>query len=499
MKKQPIILIIMDGIGLSKTRKGNAVLNAQKPNLEFYFNHYPYCQLQAAGEPVGLPKGFMGSSEVGHSNLGAGRIVEQEEVRITKAIKNNEFFKNKAFLAAINNAKQHHSNLHIMGLLQDKGVHALQEHLFALLKLCKQQKIVPYLHIFTDGRDSPQTSAIGYFKQLEKIMKKYPAEIKTVIGRYYAMDRDNRWNRTKVAYEAIEKGTGFRVENYKEALLSSYRHNESDEFIRPKIIGGYQGLKTNDSVICFNYRSDRGRQITKALIENHFARFKRHKKSIFFVGMTRYYENMPGLAAFEKPHLTNILGEFCENKGFNQLRIAETEKYAHVTYFFNCEQQTPFKNEKRILIPSPKVATYDLQPEMSAHKITNAVCREIAKKKHELMILNFANGDMVGHTGVYKATVQAVEVVDECVKKVVDKMLSTGGIAIITADHGNAEKMLDEKGQAVTSHTTNPVPFCIVGYDCELKNGKLGDVAPTILEIWNEEQPEEMTGKSLIR
>ncbi|MFH1505574.1 MAG: 2,3-bisphosphoglycerate-independent phosphoglycerate mutase [archaeon] len=500
MKKTPVILIIMDGVGVSKIKKGNAVLNADTPNIDHFFTKYPYTTLKASGEDVGVPKGFMGSSEVGHSNLGAGRKVLQEEVRIDRAIRNRQFFKDKAFLAAIKNVKQHNSRMHIMGLLQDKGVHALNEHLFALMKLCHQNKIKPYLHIFTDGRDSLPTSAISYFRQLEKVMKKYPAEIKTITGRYFAMDRDNRWKRTKLAYEAIDKGEGFPVDSYREALSTAYRHGETDEFIKPKIIGEYKGLETHDSLIFFNYRSDRGRQLTQALLEPKFARFKRQRKSLFFVGMTRYYLGMPGLAAFEKPHLANIMGEFCEKHGLKQLRIAETEKYAHVTYFFNNENPEPFIGEKRILIPSPKVATYDLQPEMSAYKICQAVCKEIAKKKYDFIVLNYANGDMVGHTGVYKAAIKAVEVVDECVKRVVDKMSSIGGISIITADHGNAEKMLDSEGQVVTSHTTNPVPFCIVGYDCDLKSsGKLGDVAPTILEMWNEDQPKEMDGNSLIR
>lgn len=497
-KMKPLVLIIMDGFGIRKERKGNAIAAAKTPNLDKYFKENPFSLLKASGEPVGLPKGFQGSSEVGHLNMGAGRIVEQEEVRINNSIKDETFFKKKSFLKAIKNAKINKTNLHIMGLLQDQGVHSHQDHLFALLKLCHQEKIVPLLHIFTDGRDTMPKSANKFFKQLETVMEKYPAEIKTIMGRYYAMDRDHRWKRTKLAYDALMYGKGVIVRSWKQALREAYNKDETDEFIRPKIIGKYFGVKKNDSLIFFNYRSDRTRQLTQSFIEKKFNFFKRDFKKVLFVGMAEYYKDMPAKIAFEKDRLKNVLAEVLSRRNKRQLKVAETEKYAHVTFFFNDEIEKPFDGEDRILIPSPRIPTYDSQPEMSAYKITKAVLKEIKKDMYDVIIINFANCDMVGHTGVFRSTVKAVEVVDDCIGQVVSKVLEYDGTIILTADHGNAELMVDDKKNIITSHTTNRVPFCVINSEfSRVKNGKLGDIAPTILRILDLNIPKEMTGEEL--
>lgn len=495
----PLILIIMDGFGLSNETKGNAIHLAKTPNLDYYFKTYPFSRLDAAGEPVGLPNGFQGSSEVGHLNMGSGRIVLQEEVVIDKAIENKSFQKNKAFLDAINHAKSNNTNLHIMGLLQDQGVHSLQNHLFELIKLCSQHDVKPLLHIFTDGRDTLPKSAEVYFNQLQKVINKYPATIATITGRYYAMDRDNRWDRINLAYDAITYGNGDLLNNWQQALKFSYKLDETDEFIKPKIMSGYGGIKENDSMIFFNYRADRARQLTKAYIDPEFKEFGTKKINLKFVTMSEYYKGMPAQIAFVRHLRKNIFAKVLQDNQIKQLRIAETEKYAHVTFFFNDEVEVPYLYEDRKLIPSPKVATYDLQPEMSAFKITKEVIKDINENKHKVYILNFANCDMVGHTGKIDATISAVETVDTCVHEVVKAIIAKNGAAIITADHGNAEKMIDDSGVPFTSHTINKVPCCLINTNYKsIKDGKLGDLAPTMLKLLKIKQPKEMTGKSLI-
>ena len=494
---KPLILIILDGWGIRKQKKGNAIKLGKTPNFDKLKREYPYTELRAAEKAVGLLPGMMGNSETGHLNIGAGRIISQDVVRINNSIKNKSFFNNKSLLKAVNNVKKNNSTLHIMGLLSPAGVHAYVPHLYALIRLAAQHKLKKVLiHIFTDGRDTPIKSAKGFIKYLLKQIKRYKTgKIATIIGRYYAMDRDNRWNRTKIAYEALAQAKGTRINNILKGINLSYKKGETDEFIRPLIIDDFKGIKDKDSIIFFNYRADRPRQITKAFIEQRFNKFKRKRLNIVFVCMTEYYKGTPNIA-FKTLVIKNNLGEVISKKGLKQLRIAETEKYAHVTFFFNSEIEKPFNGEDRILIPSPKVATYDLKPEMSAYKITNRLIREINKDKYEVIILNFANADMVGHTGYLKPAIKAVEVVDECLGKVVKKIQSKNGTAIIIADHGNAENM---HGKKSSTHTTNPVPFIIVSdKKYLLRKGILADIAPTILKLLNIKKPKEMTGKVLI-
>lgn len=503
--KKPLILIILDGFGVGQNSKDvNAVLAAKTPVLSSVFENYPTTEIGASGFDVGLPNGQMGNSEVGHTNIGAGRIVFQDLARINKAVDDGSFFENEVLKKAILNCRQKGSAIHFMGLLSDGGVHSHLNHLFALLEMAKKNGLEKvFVHAFTDGRDVLPTSGLGYVKMCEKKLKELGVgKIATVSGRYYAMDRDNRWQRVKKAYDAIVLGKGPFVASATQVLEQAYADGVTDEFIEPVVCAKNAQICDGDSVVFFNFRPDRARELTKAIILKKFDEFEREKGFIqtFFVSLTQYDENFENCeVAFLPEKLSNIFGEFISKKGLSQLRIAETEKYAHVTFFFNGGREEPFKNEKRILIKSPSVATYDLKPEMSAYEVTDAVVESLRSGEFDVVVLNYANCDMVGHTGVFEAAVKAVEAVDECVGRVIKTITEIGGVAIITADHGNVEKMLNEKGEVFTAHTTNPVKFCVVGFDCKLKSGgKLCDIAPTMLEILGLEQPEEMSGRSLL-
>ena len=505
MNKRLLVLIIMDGWGIAPAGKENAISLARTPNFNELWKSCPHTTLHASGEPVGVPAGMQGSSEVGHLNIGAGRIVYQSWVRINNAIKDKSFFKNPELLAAIKSCKKKKSSLHLMGLVQDQGVHAHQDHLFALLKLCKMQKFKDvWIHFFSDGRDTPPKSALTYLYALEKEMKKLGfGKIGTIIGRYYAMDRDNRWERTEKAYWALAEARGMHVRNASEGIEKAYAAGESDEFITPKIVDDFQGMKNNDSVIFFNYRLDRTRQITKAFVEPGFKEFKRKKLKLHYVGMTEYYSGMHAHVAFGPQNMKNLLGEIISKHGLKQLRISETEKYAHVTFFFNGQMEKANKGEDRILIPSPKVATYDLKPEMSVYEVTNKLVEELGKNKHDVVICNLVNCDMVGHTGKMHEIIKAIEAVDECVGKIARKTLQMNGTVIITADHGNAEVKISKEGEILTAHTINDVPLILVSGNEKLKNaklkkGKLADIAPTMLQLFGIKKPKEMTAESLI-
>ncbi len=501
--KKPLILIIMDGFGIGP-EDGNAIKAANKPNLDRLFSTNPTTQIGASGLDVGLPDGQMGNSEVGHTNIGAGRIVYQELTRITKSIKDGDFFRNPALTGAVDQAVSSGKALHIMGLLSDGGVHSHNSHLYALLKLAKERGCKKvFVHAFLDGRDVPPSSGKGYVEQCQKEMDKIGVgKIATVMGRYYAMDRDNRWDRVEKAYAAMVYGEGVTGSSPEKAVENSYQNKVTDEFVVPAVCKKGAEIQPGDSVIFFNFRPDRAREITRALVDPDFKGFER-KKGFFplhFVCMTQYDATMPNVdVAFGPEKLKNTFAEYISGKGLKQLRIAETEKYAHVTFFFNGGVETVYPGEDRALIHSPKVATYDLQPEMSAYLVTDELLKRIDSGKYDMIILNYANCDMVGHTGVFSAAKAAVEAVDKCVGKVVDAILKKGGAALITADHGNAERMQAEDGSPFTAHTTNPVPFCVVGYPCKLrKGGRLADIAPTMLKILGLPQPPEMTGKSII-
>ena len=509
MSKKPIALIIMDGFGYNHKDYGNAIRAAKTPNIDRLLANYPHTLIGASGMDVGLPEGQMGNSEVGHTNIGAGRIVYQELTRITKSIKDGEFFSNEAFTAAVENCKKNDSALHLFGLLSNGGVHSHNSHLYGLLELAKKAGLTKvYVHCFMDGRDVPPTSGVDFVAELEEKLKEIGVgKIATVMGRYYAMDRDNRWDRVEKAYAALVYGEGNEAADAVEAIQASYDNDKTDEFVIPTVIkkdGQPVGtVKANDSVIFFNFRPDRAREITRTFVDPDFKGFER-KNGFFpvnFVCMTQYDATMPNVEVAFKPEvLKNTLGEYVSDKGMTQLRIAETEKYAHVTFFFNGGVEKQYPGEDRILVKSPAVATYDLQPEMSAYEVTDKLVPAIKSGKYDMIILNYANCDMVGHTGVFEAAVKAVEAVDTCVGKVVDAIKEMGGVALITADHGNADKMVAEDGSPFTAHTTNPVPFCVVNYDCELREGgRLADIAPTMLQIMGLEQPEEMDGTSLIK
>ncbi|TDT50748.1 2,3-bisphosphoglycerate-independent phosphoglycerate mutase [Fonticella tunisiensis] len=509
MQKRLRMLVVLDGWGINEKVEGNAIAHAKKPNFDNYWNNYPHTVLSASGLDVGLPKGQMGNSEVGHLNIGAGRIIYQDFTRINKEIEEGDFFKREPFLKAIQNAKDNGSDLHLMGLLSDGGVHSHIDHLEALLKLCKDNGLSNvYVHAFLDGRDVPPQSAIEYIDRLESYMKKTGiGRIATIAGRYYAMDRDKRWERTELAYNAMVKGEGETAASAREAVEKSYAQNKTDEFVVPTVVFS-QGkptatIKSKDSVIFFNFRPDRARQITRALVDREFAGFERELLSLYFVCMTQYDKTIENVEIAYKPQVhKNTFGEYISSLGLNQLRIAETEKYAHVTFFFNGGIEAPYPNEERILIPSPKVPTYDLQPEMSAYAVTDRVIEEIESNKFDVIILNFANPDMVGHTGNFDAAVKAIETVDKCLGRIVNKVLEKGGALYVTADHGNADQMIDyETGEPLTSHTTNLVPFIVIGEgDIELREGgRLSDIAPTMLELMKVNIPAEMTGKSLIK
>ncbi|CDZ24298.1 2,3-bisphosphoglycerate-independent phosphoglycerate mutase [[Clostridium] cellulosi] len=503
--KRPIALIIMDGFGINPSEYGNAIKAANTPNLDRIFSTCPTTKIGASGLNVGLPDGQMGNSEVGHTNIGAGRIVYQELTRITKSIQDGDFFENEVLKAAVENVKAKGTALHLMGLLSDGGVHSHNTHLYALLELAKRNGIDKvYVHCFMDGRDVPPTSGKEYVKELQKKLNEIGVgKIATVMGRYYAMDRDNRWERVAKAYDAIVNGEGVKNPDPVAAVEESYKNDVTDEFIVPVVCAENAEVSKDDSVIFFNFRPDRARELTRTLVDPDFNGFER-KKGFFplkYVCMTQYDAAMPNVdVAFKPEKLTNTFGEYISNLGLTQLRIAETEKYAHVTFFFNGGVEKTFPGEDRVLIPSPKVATYDLQPEMSAYKVTDEVVARINSDKYDVIILNFANCDMVGHTGVFDAAVKAVEAVDECVGRVTKAIADKGGVTLITADHGNADKMIDEDGSAFTAHTTNLVPFAVVGKDCELRDGgRLADIAPTMLEIMGIDIPSEMTGESLIK
>lgn len=504
MAKAPLILMILDGFGVNDVKEGNAIATASTPNFDYVRKNYPITTLGASGMSVGLPDGQMGNSEVGHTNIGAGRIVYQELTRITKAIDEGEFAKNPALLGAIRNCKKNDSALHLFGLLSDGGVHSHITHLYGILRLAKEEGLKKvYLHAFLDGRDVPPSSGIDYVKDSMKTMQKIGVgKIATVMGRYYAMDRDNRWDRVEKAYSAIVYGKGKTASDAVTAVEQSYAAGDTDEFVLPTVCDGGATVQEGDSIIFYNFRPDRAREITRTFVDPDFSGFQREQGmlNVYYVCMTQYDAAMPNVeVAFRPQSLVNTLGEYLSKKGLTQLRIAETEKYAHVTFFFNGGVEVEFDGEDRALIPSPSVATYDMQPEMSAYLVTEEVEKRIASKKYDVIILNFANCDMVGHTGKFDAAIQAVEAVDDCLGRVLNAIGQVGGIALITADHGNADKMYEEDGSPFTAHTTNPVPFAVVGYPCTLKEGGvLADIAPTMLELLGLEQPEEMTGKSLI-
>ena len=506
MNKKLTMLMILDGYGYNDKTEGNAVHSAKTPVMDELLSKYPNTLIEASGMNVGLPEGQMGNSEVGHTNIGAGRIVYQELTRITKSITDGDFFKNEALLKAIGNCKENNSALHLFGLLSDGGVHSHINHLFALIELAKKNGLTKvFVHGFMDGRDVSPTSGIEYVKALEEKMEEIGVgKIGVLSGRYYAMDRDNRWDRVEKAYAALCYGEGEMEEDAVEAMQKSYDNGITDEFIVPTVISKDAKISANDSVICFNFRPDRAREITRTFVDSDFEGFERRNgmMPVYYVCMTQYDEKMPNVdVAFRPEKLTNTFGEYIASKGLNQLRIAETEKYAHVTFFFNGGVEAPYENEDRALIPSPKVATYDLQPEMSAYQVTDEVIKRIESGKYDVIILNFANCDMVGHTGVFNCAVKAVEAVDECVGKVVEAVRKQDGVVCITADHGNADQMVDPETKDVfTAHTTNPVPFIVVGKECTLREtGRLADIAPTLLKIMDIEKPAEMSGESLVK
>ena len=502
--KKPLILMILDGFGIAP-EKGNAIKAANKPNIDKLFAENPVTQIGASGMDVGLPDGQMGNSEVGHTNMGAGRIVYQELTRITKTINEDKLKENEAIVNAMDKALENGTALHLMGLLSSGGVHSHITHLYGILELAKKKGLENvYIHTFLDGRDVPPSSAAEFMDELLAKTKEIGVgKVATVSGRYYAMDRDNNWDRVEKTYAAMVYGEGEKADCPVCAVKNSYDKGVTDEFVVPVVVEGGARVKPNDSIIFFNFRPDRAREITRTFVDPDFKGFER-KNGFFpvnFVCMTQYDATMPNVdVAFKPQALKNTLGEYVSNKGMTQLRIAETEKYAHVTFFFNGGVEKQYEGEDRILVKSPAVATYDLQPEMSAYEVTDKLVPAIESGKYDMIILNYANCDMVGHTGVFEAAVKAVEAVDTCVGRVVEAIKKMGGVALITADHGNADKMVDADGSPFTAHTTNPVPFCVVGYDCQLREGgRLADIAPTMLQIMGLEQPAEMDGVSLIK
>lgn len=500
--KNTVALIIMDGYGLNDNPVNNAVAMAEKPNLDRIFSKYPTTKINASGLRVGLPKGLMGNSEVGHLNIGAGRVVYQDLTMIDKSIEDGEFFKNIALKGAME-ALGEGNALHLVGLTSDGGVHSHLNHLFALMDMAKKKDVKKvYIHIISDGRDVPPDSAKGYIQKIEEKIKSIGlGTIATICGRYYYMDRDNRWDRVEKGYNCVYNGVGARYQSADGGISASYKAGVTDEFVEPIVIGEYQGVKDGDSVIFYNFRTDRAREISHAVLDENFDHFARIKKDIYYVGMTKYDDTLKGIhTAFPPKDIKNTLGEYLSTLGLTQLRIAETEKYAHVTFFFNGGVETPNKGEDRILVPSPKVATYDLKPDMSAVEVTNKALECVGK--YDVIILNFANCDMVGHTGVIPSAVTAVETVDTCVGKMVEKILSVGGTVLLTADHGNAEVMRLPDGSPCTSHTTNLVPFSVIGekyIGAKLKDDMaLCDIAPTLLDVLGVQKPNEMTGNSIL-
>ena len=509
MKDKVTMLMILDGFGDNKNKDGNAIKLAKTPNIDKLMKKYPNTDIFTSGLHVGLPEGQMGNSEVGHTNIGAGRIVYQELTRITKSIEDGDFFSNPEFIAAIENCKKYNSKLHILGLVSDGGVHSHNRHLYGLLEMAKRRDFEDvYVHCFLDGRDTPPASAETYVAELqEKMKEKGVGKIASLSGRFYAMDRDKRWQRVQKCYDALVNGEGEKAGDPIKAIEDSYQKEVFDEFVVPTVMcNGNEPvakIEENDSVIFFNFRPDRAREITRALVDPEFDGFETKKMNLYYVCFTSYDETMPNVhIAFKKEPLKNTFGEVISEAGLTQLRIAETEKYAHVTFFFNGGEEKQYPGEDRILVPSPKVETYDMKPEMSAYEVTDKVCEALENDKYDVVILNYANTDMVGHTGSLQAAIKAVEAVDECVGKIVKIIEEKQGNLLITADHGNAEQMIDYKtGEPHTAHTTNPVPIILVTANKEYKlkeNGKLADLAPTMLDLMGIKQPEEMTGESLL-
>lgn len=503
MNNRLVCLIIRDGWGRGKEVTNNGIYSAKTPFTDRIENEFPTTIIKTSGLDVGLPAGYQGNSEVGHLNIGAGRVVYQSLTRIDKDIEEKNFYNNEALVKAIETAKERKSRLHLIGLIQEEGVHAVTRHCHAILEMCKARGLDDVLiHVISDGRDTPPQSANEHMEFLVRGMERIgTGRIATVTGRYYAMDRDKRWDRTELAYRAVMEGKGKTVADWKEAIEDAYKAGETDEFIKPRIIEGYDGIQADDAMIFFNFRFDRTRQLTQAIVEPDFSEFTTVPQNIHLTAMTHYYDNGNFEEAFPELEYQNILGEVIANNGLKQLRTAETEKYAHVTFFFNALRNEPFENEDRILVNSPKVATYDLQPEMSAYEVRDKLLEAIGSKQYDCIICNFANCDMVGHTGIFDAIVKAVETVDECTGDVAEAVLAQDGICILTADHGNAEQTQLDDGSPMTAHTTNAVPLTLMGAgNVELRDdGKLSDIAPTVLDFLGIPQPEEMTGSSLVK
>ena len=506
MKDKVTMLMILDGFGDNKNKEGNAIKIANTPNIDKLMKKYPNTDIFTSGLHVGLPEGQMGNSEVGHTNIGAGRIVYQELTRITKSIEDGDFFSNSELVGAIENCKKNHSKLHVMGLLSDGGVHSHVRHLYAILELAKRKDFEDvYVHCFLDGRDTPPASGEGFIAELEKKMEeKGVGKIASITGRFYAMDRDKRWERVQKAYDALVNGIGEKYASATQAIEDSYQKEIFDEFVLPTLICNNDEpiatIGANDSVVFFNFRPDRAREITRSLVDKEFTGFERKYFPLYYVCFTNYDDTIENVhIVFKKDEIKNTFGEIISKKGLTQLRIAETEKYAHVTFFFNGGEEKQYKGEDRILIPSPKVETYDLKPEMSAIEVTDKVVEAIESQKYDCIILNYANPDMVGHTGSLEAAIKAIETIDTCVGRVVEAIEKVNGVVLITADHGNSEQMIDyTTGEPHTAHTTNPVPLILVGKKATLKSGRLADLAPTMLDIMGIEKPAEMTGTSLI-
>lgn len=508
--KKPLVLVILDGWGVSPRVEGNAIAQAEIPNFKSFLAGYPHCTLACSGEEVGLPEGQMGNSEVGHLNIGAGRVVYQELTRITRSIKDGSFCKNPVLLEAVNQAKINNSSLHLMGLLSDGGVHSHLTHLYALMELADREGLRNvYIHAFLDGRDVPPESARKYFNQLGGKLSQHGYAVATVMGRYYAMDRDRRWDRTECAYNAMVYGEGIPAASPLEAVDLGYARGETDEFILPTVImkdtgGPVAQVEEGDSLIFFNFRPDRARQITRAFVDRDFSGFKRKHgcPGVHFTCMTMYDKTIEAPVAYRPQELHNTLGEVLSRHGIAQLRLAETEKYAHVTFFFNGGVEMPNPGEERLLVPSPKVATYDQKPEMSANEVTEKFLEQLPLDKFGVIIMNYANPDMVGHTGDLAAAVTALETVDRCLGQLVRAVLEKDGTVLVTADHGNADEMKDKQGHCFTAHSTNPVPFILIDRDTTgitLRDGSLQDIAPTILRLLGIPKPEEMTGDTLIK
>ena len=510
VSKRPLALFILDGWGLAAPGPGNAITLAHKPIIDNLWETYPHTQINTSGEDVGLPEGQMGNSEVGHLNIGAGRVVYQELTRINKSVREGTFYDNPVLLEAMDKARTQGGALHLMGLLSDGGVHSHINHLFALLQLAHDQDLSRvFVHCFLDGRDVPPTNAKDYILLLSKHLEQLnTGKIASVMGRYYAMDRDKRWERIESAYQALVAGNGYQVVSALEAVKQAYDRGETDEFVKPTVVVDEQGpigrVEDGDVIIFYNFRPDRARQLTRAFVDKDFNDFAASiaRPKVYLVCMTMYDKTIEAPVAYQPQTLLNTLGEVLSYHGLKQLRLAETEKYAHVTFFFNGGVEKPNEGEDRILIPSPQVATYDLQPSMSAEEVTEMLVEKIKEDIYDVIIVNYANTDMVGHTGVLSAAVKAVETVDGCLGKGIQAVLKAGGIALITADHGNAEVMLDENGGPCTNHTTGPVPFLLIGEEyknAQLRTGCLQDIAPTMLQLLQIDQPSEMTGHSLIR